>query len=124
MEELGDWVPDFVTVNTTSNEDGSINSDSDMEDDDSGESESEKSESEDVPVTASEKSPETDDVITGGEEDVRKETIDGSFIDNYKVHSSLIKDGNVIENMVNEGFVPAVNFDFEQALELTHNSYF
>ncbi|PWA61274.1 RNA-directed DNA polymerase, eukaryota [Artemisia annua] len=119
---VGDWVPDFVTVNTTSKEDGSINSDSDMEEDDSGESESEESESEDVPVTASEKSPENDDVITGGEEDVRKETIDGSFIDNYEGHSSLIKDGNVIDNMVNEGFVPAVNFDFEQSLELSHNS--
>ncbi|KAM0064532.1 putative RNA recognition motif domain, nucleotide-binding alpha-beta plait domain superfamily [Helianthus debilis subsp. tardiflorus] len=115
-EEMGEWVPEFVAVNTTSKEGGSIHSDSDMEEDESGDSESESEESE------PEESPENDDVITGGEEDDSKETIDGSFDVNNEEHSIVFKDGNVFENMVNDDFVPAANFDFEQTLELSHNS--
>ncbi|MFS8009522.1 hypothetical protein Hanom_Chr14g01285771 [Helianthus anomalus] len=87
-----------------------------MEEDESGDSESESEESE------PEESPENDDVITGGEEDASKETIDGSFNVNNEEHSIVFKDGNVFENMVNDDFVPAANFDFEQTLELSHNS--
>ncbi|MFS7952658.1 hypothetical protein Hanom_Chr07g00609431 [Helianthus anomalus] len=120
MEELGDWVPDFVKVKNVQEDDGSVNSE--MEEEDAGDSDSDSDAVPDVPDDVSDVSPENDEVIIINVEYARMETHDCSINDIDDVQSSVLKERNLNEGTVNDVFTPAVNFDFDQSFDKCHNS--
>ncbi|PWA92357.1 nucleotide-binding alpha-beta plait domain-containing protein [Artemisia annua] len=114
-EELGDWVPDFVTVNEARETE-------DSEDDVMAEEHGGFPEDEETPDNQSEKSPVNhDDVIADGKL-TRNVTVEGTVNVIDDSQSLAFKENNSNVSKVMGDFIPAVNFDFEQSFGNTQNS--